>query len=176
MHRDQADDLDHAVILGTPWTPELQAKIDASLAAMAERGSADTKKKQEKETEPEEKDEWDTVPPPEIPVHPVDIDSFPPRSGIRQMFNVADRHPEWEVRSLTACRGPFVGSSGRVLSISDSVLMKMRGPMVDTGRQVAVAFWRDGKFNFAWTGILRGDVVATQPANSEGLKAFIRGE
>lgn len=178
MHRDIATDLEHTVILGTPWTPELQVKLDAALAEMAARGKADTKKKQEKaEEEDEGPDVWDQVPPPEVPAHPVDIASFPPRSGIRQMYNVADRQPGWEVRSLTASRGPFVGARGQVLSISDSVLMRMRGQTtLDGETQVAVAFWRDGKFKFAYTGMLKGDVVATQPANSEGLKAFIRGE
>jgi len=177
MHRDPADDADHTVIFGEPWTPELQEQIDAALAEMAARGKADdTKKRQEEEEEAEEPDVWDSVPAPEVPAHDVAITDFPPRSGIRQIYNLVGRTAGWEVRSLTASRGPFVGARGTVLSISDAVLMRMSGPVVDEGHQVAVAFWRDGDFKFAWLGHIRAGTVHTQPANSNGLKAFIKGE
>lgn len=175
MHRDPADDIDHAVILGTPWTPALQAKLDESLAAMAERGKADdAKKKQEKEAE--EKDVWAEVPAPEVLSHPITKAELRPRSGVLQMFNLVSKTPDWEVRRLTASRGPYVGARGQVLSISDAIVMGMRGPTLDGATQVAVASWRDYKFDFAWTGMMRNGIVATQPANSEGLKTFIRGE
>lgn len=177
MHRDVADDLDHAVIFGKPWTPELQQILDAALAEMAARGKVDTKKKQEKAEEVEEKDVWAEVPAPELRSHPVDIDTFEPRSGVRTLHRLVGKTAGWEVRSLTAARGPYVGARGQVLSISDSTLMRMRGnTTLDEGTQVAVASWRDGAFDFAYTGFIRGSTVWTQPANSNGLKAFIKGE
>lgn len=175
MHRDVADDLDHEVAFGKTWTPELQATLDASLAAMAARGSADTRKKQEQE-DVAAKDEWAEVPAPELYSRPADVNDFPPRSGIRTMFNLIGKAQGWEVRRFTIARGPYVGARGQVLSISDSVVMGMRGPTLDTGHQVAVASWRDGSFDFAYTGILRGNTVSTTPANAKALKAFIRGE
>lgn len=177
MHRDVADDLDHAVVHGTPWTPELQAKIDASLVEMAARGKVDKKKQQEQAEEPEEKDMWAEVPAPEVLSHDVDVATFAPRSGIRQIYTLATKTPGWEVRRLTASRGPYVGARGQVLSIDDCVVMGMLGQTtLDGETQVAVASWRSGSFDFAYTGMLKDNVVRTTPVNSNGLKAFIRNE
>lgn len=170
LHR---TDVDHAPLFGTGWTPELQAKIDASLAEMAARGKADKKTEVVVEEQPEP-DVWAEVPEPYVTAQPVGPDDFPPRSGIRQIYNLAEKTDGWEVVNFTLAIGPYVGARGQVLSISDSVKMVMRGPEVDNGRRVAVASWRDGAFDFAYTGILKGGVVYTDAANSTALKAWIK--
>jgi len=118
-------------------------------------------------------------PEPEIACHPIEVSDLKPRSGILQMANLIlgknkDKVQGWELRRLTHSRGPYVGSSGEVLSISDSIVMGARGPEVDSGVRVAVASWRDGEFDFGYTGILKDGVVTTQPANSNALKAWIK--
>lgn len=171
LHRDP--DADHMPLFGGPlWTPELQEKIEASLAEMASRGKAD--KKADAVEEPDAPDVWAEVPEPYVTAQPVGPDDFPPRSGIRQIYNLAEKTDGWEVANFTLAIGPYVGARGQVLSISDSVKMVMRGPGVDNGRRVAVASWRDGAFDFAYTGILRGGVVYTDAANSATLKAWIK--
>lgn len=178
MHRDPADDLEHTVILGTPWTPELQVKIDAALAEMASRGKADdAKKKQQEEAEQAEK--WDQIPPPEVPAYDIDVTDLPKGSGMVQIANLLNRTDGWEIVRLRKSRGPYIGARGQVLSISDCVRIGARGPLeegVDGGRRCAVASWRDGGFDFAYTGHIRGRTVYTTAANFNGLKAFIRGE
>lgn len=122
----------------------------------------------------EDSDYVPPLPPVEIPCHPVEIDSFPPRSGIRQILNIITRTDDWELRRLTHARGPYVGSAGTALSISDSVVLGARGPGVDSGVRIAVASWRDGAFDFAYTGILKDGVVTTTAADSKALKAWIK--
>jgi hypothetical protein len=173
LHRDP--EVDHMPLFGGPlWTPELQARLEASLAEMAARGSSDKKKKQESEEPAEEKQKWDEVPEPCVTAQPVGPDDFPARSGIRQIYNLVEKTAGWEVVNFTLAIGPYVGARGEVLSISDSVKMVMRGPGVDSGVRVAVASWRDGAFDSAYTGILKGNTVHTQPANSNALKAWIK--
>jgi hypothetical protein len=177
LHRDP--DADHMPLFGGPlWTPELQEKIESSLAEMAARGKSD-KKKDAPEPE-DEPDVWAEVPEPYVTAKPVTPDDFTANSGIRQIYNLATGQNKkakvtgWEVVSLTLAIGPYVGARGQVLSISDSVKMVLGGPEVDNGRRVAVASWRDGAFDFAYIGILKGRTVTTQPANSNALKAWIK--
>jgi hypothetical protein len=173
LHRDPA--VDHMPLFGGPlWSPDLQVRLEASLAEMAARGSTDKKKKQESEEPAEEKQKWDEVPEPYVTAQPVRPEDFPPRSGIRQIYSLVEKTDGWEVVNFTLAIGPYVGARGEVLSISDSVKMVMRGPGVDSGTRVAVASWRDGEFDSAYTGILKGKVVWTEPANSTALKAWIK--
>lgn len=172
LHRDP--NVDHFPVFGEAWTPELQARMDVAVAEMAARGKTDKKKADSEAEDDEAPDVWAEVPEPFVTAQPVGPDDFPPRSGIRQIYNLVDKTDGWEVAGFTLAIGPYVGARGQVLSISDSVKMVMGGPEVDSGRRVAVASWRDGAFDFAYTGILKGSTVTTQPANSATLKAWIK--
>lgn len=116
-----------------------------------------------------------TIPPPEVSAHPVGPDDFPPRSGIRQIYNLIGKTPGWEVVRFTAARGPYVGSKGEVLSISDSVVLTARGPvLLDGSRRVAVASWRDGAFDFAHLGVAKNGRIEITPGNSAAMKDWIK--
>ena len=82
--------------------------------------------------------------------------------------------PGWELTRLTYARGPYLGADGSALSISDSIVINALGPEVDGGRAVAVASWRDGKFDTAYAGRLVGRSVKVDPVNADGLKAWIK--
>lgn len=133
------------------------------------------------------------LPPVEVWCHPVDpADPITP-SGARTLAALVSgvtrvtpggktskslKHPPmapgWELRRLTHARGPYVGASGECLSVSDVVVLGARGPEVDGGYRIAVASWRDGKFDFAWTGVVKDGTAHTEQANSDALKAFIK--
>lgn len=114
------------------------------------------------------------MPEPEVACHPVTVDDFPPRSGIRQIANLVGKTPGWEVRRFTASRGPYLSAKGSVLSISDSVVLGARGPEVDGERPIAVASWRDGKYDFGSVGTMRGSRISSRPASSTEVKAWIK--
>lgn len=173
------EDKDHEPAFGSYWTPEMQAKLDAGLLALRERGKADKKKEAEPVDDEDGPDKWAEVPEPYVTAQPLTAADLAPRSGMLKIYNLAtgrnkDKVQGWEVVGLTLAIGPYVGARGQVLSISDSIKMVFRGPGVDNGRRVAVASWRDGAFDFAYTGILKGGTVYTQPANSNALKAWIK--
>lgn len=184
LHRDP--DVDHLPLFGKLWTPEDQVSLDAAVLEMAARGKSDKKKADSGAEEDQAPDAWTEVPEPFVTAQPVGPDDFPARSGIRQIHSLVTKTDGWEVASFTLAIGPYVGGRGQVLSISDSVKMVMGGPTiehgyadplegwVDSGRRVAVASWRDGAFDFAYTGILKDGVVTTEPANSMALKAWIK--
>ena len=126
--------------------------------------------------EPEDAWEPEVLPEPEQRAHPVEPESFPPRSGIRQVLNLIEKTSTWERVSLTHARGPyFGGAKGKDLSISDSVLLKARGVEVDGVRPFAVASWRDGSFDFAYIGEIRGGRILPRPANATVMKKWITG-
>lgn len=139
--------------------------------------------------EPEAK----ALPPVEVRCHPVEPGDPLVPSGARQIAELVSgvtrmtpagkssksrKHPPmapgWELRRLTHARGPYVGSSGEALSVSDTIVLGARGPEVDGRRRIAVASWRDGAFDFAYTGIVAGAVATTTAANSNALKAWIK--
>lgn len=202
LHREEKD---HAVILGFIASDEEKARWESELDKERTRmvtktkGKGDNKttyeveetytartismtteaKKAEAEADDDEDVTVEVIPEPEQRATPVEVDSFAPRSGIRQILNLLsgdhkNRVEGWELVSLTASRGPYIGSSGKVLSISDVVLLRARE--VDSGPHLAVASWRDGSFDFAYTGVLHDGVVTSTAANSMALKAWIKGE
>lgn len=115
------------------------------------------------------------IPPVEIPCHPVDPASFAPRSGIRQVINLLAKHG-WELRSITHARGPYIGSSGEMLSMSDTIVIRSRGPVrLDDTRRIAVASWRDGAFDFSFIGTIKGGLCRPFSANSSEMKDWIKG-
>lgn len=122
----------------------------------------------------EDPDWVEPIPAPEIPKHTVEVESLPPRSGMRQIANLVLKTEGWELRRLTAARGPYVGSDGSVLSISDSLVLGATGPELDGGVAIAVASWRDGKFDHAYAGRLKDGVAKVDPVNATELKNWIK--
>lgn len=114
------------------------------------------------------------IPAPEIPKHTVEVESLPARSGMRQVANLVVKTDGWELRRLTAARGPYVGSDGTVRSISDSLVLGAVGPELDGGQAIAVASWRDGKFDHAYAGRLVGTRAVVDPVNATELKNWIK--
>lgn len=127
--------------------------------------------------EPEVVDE-EPLPPVEVACHPVEPRDPLVPGGVRTITNLLSKQG-WELRRLTHARGPYVGSKGKVLSISDTIVLGAREPEtlgLDRPVRVAVASWRDGKFDFAYRGgILGGRLISTESANAVGLKNWIKG-
>lgn len=182
LHRETVD---HVPIFGRRWTAEDAARSDAELDRERTRtkddGTEETYTARRYSLKGEAAKAYDAsnmleteIPEPEVAQHDVAPDSFPPRSGIRQIINLIIKTDGWTLVNITASRGPYLGSSGEVLSISDAVVVRAHGPMVDNGQKMAVASWRDGAFDFAYTGILKDGVVTTTAANSMALKAWIK--
>lgn len=69
--------------------------------------------------------------------------------GVRTVLNLAAR-VGWTVERLTYSRGPYLGSSGKSLGVSDTVVLVVRGPDVDGVPRRGVASWRDAKSDWAW--------------------------
>jgi hypothetical protein len=115
------------------------------------------------------------LPPVEIPSHPIDADSFAPRSGIKQVINLVAKTDGWERHRLTHSRGPYVGSKGECLSISDFVVLGARQVLLDGTVRVAVASWRDGKFDFAYIGIIKDHRLNPHRVDATSMKNWIKG-
>lgn len=115
------------------------------------------------------------LPPIETLGHPVDPDSFAPRSGIRQVVNLVEKTEGWERHRLTHARGPYVGSSGECLSVSDTIVLGARNVLLDGSVRVAVASWRDGKFDFAFIGILKDHRLNPVRVDATTMKNWIKG-
>lgn len=167
LHRDDAD---HFAAFGVVLTPEVW---DGAMAAIRTRLTErkGTKSDEDDDTEAEQ---WDTVPEPEIRAVEVDPDSFPDRSGIKQIINLLVKTPGWEITSISHARGPYVGARGQVLSISDHHKVSALGAEVDSGRRFVVASWRDLKFDAGYIGVTKDRVVHPNAANSTALKAWIK--
>jgi hypothetical protein len=131
----------------------------------------------------EDPDYVEPIPEPEISSHPVTAADFAPRSGVRRIINLVDgkgktRVPGWELVRLTACRGPYLGADGSVLSISDSVVLAARGPVIlddllDECRPVAVASWRDGGFDSGYVALVKTGMIV-ESVNATQLTDWIK--
>lgn len=159
------EDVDHAVILGEGSTPELHAQLaeaDKARAAAKAKG-----KKKDAEDDVEEMT-WPTeLPEPEVRCTPVERNDPRVPGGAKTILNLLEKE-DWELRRLTYARGPYIGANGKILSISDSIVLGA----VDGEDSAIVAFWRDGKFNGAMTVFkhqLEGRPNATE------LKNWIKG-
>lgn len=129
------------------------------------------------------------LPPVEVYAHDVDPKDFTPQSGIRQIANLVTgitktgkkksdppAAPGWELVNLHHARGPYVGSKGELLSISDTHVLRARGPVeLDGSRRIAVASWRDGKFDFAFIGTIRNGNLSPIKVSSDEMKGWIKG-
>jgi hypothetical protein len=111
----------------------------------------------------------------EVWSHPVDPDSFAPRSGIKQVINLIEKTDGWERRRLTHARGPYKGAKGQVLSISDTIVLGARCDLLDGSARIAVASWRDGKFDFAFIGIIKDGRLAPDKVDATTMKNWIKG-
>lgn len=132
----------------------------------------------------------------EVWAHPVEVTEFTPQSGIRQIANLASgetrlmpngktskskKHPPaapgWELVNITHARGPYRGSKGEVLSVSDTHVLRARGPAgVDGAWRVAVGSWRDLSFDFAFIGTVRGGrLTDIRKVGSDEMKDWIKG-
>jgi hypothetical protein len=69
--------------------------------------------------------------------------------GARIFINLAAK-VGWAITRLTYARGPYLGAKGKSLGVSDSVVLHLRGPVVDGAPLQAVGSWRDGKSDFAY--------------------------
>lgn len=113
------------------------------------------------------------IPIPEPEVRKTAIERSDPRcpQGARNLMNAAAK-AGWEVRRLTYSRGPWLGSKGNVLSISDLVACGV----VDSDRRYGVASWRDGKVVSAWYGEREGDRVPMALTTITDLKKRMKGD
>lgn len=134
------------------------------------------------------------IPPVEVCAHDVDPTDFAPTSGIRQIANLVSgatrvtpagksstskKHPAmaegWELVNLHHARGPYMGSKGECLSISDTHVLRARAVRLDGTVDIAVASWRDGKFDFAYIGTIRDGNLSPHRVSSDDLKGWIKG-
>lgn len=159
--------VDHDAVLGHRVTIESADRARA-LRASLEAGKAPAASDDEEPTI--EVDDADR-----IACHAVEVDDLPARSGMRQIANLVLKTDGWELRRLTAARGPYMGAKGLPLSISDTVVLGAQTRQVDGSYVIAVASWRDGKFDFAMTGIVEGNrLIGTDRVSSVNLKAWIK--
>jgi len=118
--------------------------------------------------EEESFEEQEEIPEPEMRATPRSVEDLPARSGMRQIANLLVKMPDWEDPRITAARGPYLSAAGKVLSISDSIVI--RSSSVDKKRHI-VAFWRDASFDFAYIRVGR----SWDRATSTDLKTYIKG-
>ena len=158
------EDVDHHVIHGTPsepvpWIPE--------------------------PAEPEEEHHANVIPDPELrairlkhqrqfiglPTGEVILAEVP--QGARTIINLARKHG-WEVQEPSFARGSIMhASQDRVVRVSDLLLVRARLTTLDSPTRIAVASWRDGKFDYAYIGRRPPHV---DRASNKALKAFLKGE
>lgn len=106
-------------------------------------------------------------PEPEVPCHPITKDDLRPRSGPLQVFNLLGKEG-WEVRRMTASRGPYITAKGEVSRTADSIVI---GAVHSDGRRL-VGVWVDVKFEAAYIG--RGTHMVS--CNATDLKNWIKGK
>lgn len=130
----------------------------------------------------------------EVYAHDVSPEEFSPQSGIRQIANLVSgvtrvmpngkasksmKHPPmapgWELVNLHHARGPYKGSKGEVLSISDTHVLRARAVRVDGTIDIAVASWRDLGFDFAFIGTIKDGRLSPRKVGSDELKDWIKG-
>lgn len=128
-----------------------------------------------------EVEEIEPLPEPEVVAHAVQPKDEIVPGGVRTITNLLAKRG-WELRRLTHARGPYVGAKDKLLSISDSVVLGAREKPrcarggLDRPPRIAVASWRDGKFDFAYVGVIQDGRVVTEPANNTAMKSWIKGE
>lgn len=188
LHR---EDVDHIAILGQIFTPEMAAEVERQRNVVVRHfddGTSyttaeydiekdrvvDRRRARLAELRGEALQTEHEIPPVEIPCHPLEVEDLPPRSGMRQVANLLLKTDGWELRRLTHARGPYIGQSGECLSISDTIVIGGRCK-VDDGTRIAVASWRDGKFDHAFIGTIRGGTLDPRLVDATTMKDWIKG-
>lgn len=184
--------MDHLAVLGTPATPADDPAIQAALDLprvdangqpyttrefdIARFKDREKREAAEREAADLAEEEWEEheIPDPEVTSTPIEMSDPRLPGGAKQIWNLCLKNG-WSCRAFYS-RGPRVHKSqGRVLSISDYVVLKM---VLDNGNRRAVGSWEDGAFDFAY--ILEIDrktnTAAPHRIKSDGLKTFIKGE
>lgn len=130
----------------------------------------------------------------EVYAHDVPLTDFTPQSGIRQIGNLVSgitrlmpngktskslKHPPaapgWELVNLHHARGPYIGAKGEVLSISDTHVLRARAVRLDGTVDIAVASWRDLKFDFAFIGTIKDGRLSPRKVGSDELTTWTKG-
>lgn len=93
---------------------------------------------------------------------------------MRQIANLLIKTEDWELRRLTHARGPYLGQGGECLSVSDTIVIGGQR-RVDDGTQVAVASWRDGKFDHAYIGTIQDGHLNPRRVDATTMKNWIKG-
>lgn len=89
----------------------------------------------------------------------------PVPGGVRTIINRATELG-WEIQRLTYARGPYLGANGKSLGVSDTVVLRVRGPVVDGHHVYGLGSWRDGKSDWAWA-------VQNKTISSVGARALV---
>jgi hypothetical protein len=187
MHQDPATDLDHYPKFGYLMTPEDWAHIEEMkdrewvgddgnvyTARTYDQKRYDKSVKVEDRTE-EEESRRDQIPEFEVISEPIEVGDTRLPGGAKSIIKLAEKNG-WRTAAFYS-RGPRLHSAhGTLLGISDWVQVKM---VLDDGDRRAIGFWCDAKFSTAW--LARIDFKARKYVglgmhNSDGLKAYIRGE
>lgn len=177
------EDVDHATMQGHLHT---QADEDAHNAVLDEVRYDDPvipflpvpytiRERYAKKLDDDGEEVVEPIPAPEVVAEPVEKGSSWVPGGAKQIWNLAEKNG-WTIVRATRSRGPRVHAShGTLLSISDFFQLKMR---LDSEDRSAVASWTDGKFEFAYNVTIHRDTktLTADKANSDGLKAWIKGE
>lgn len=121
-------------------------------------------------------EDFEPIPPAEILARPHDPDELPPRSGLRQMWNLIEKTPGWHNLGLTYSRGPRVGSKGTYLgNMADCIVLRAyQDAGLDGSVRVAVGSWEDGAFDFAYIGTIRKGRLAPERVTSKQMKDWIK--
>ena len=112
--------------------------------------------------EPEEE-----IPEPEVRATPKTVEDLPARSGMRQIANLLVKQADWEDPVITYARGPYLSAAGKMLSISDSIVIRS----VDKKGRRVIGWWRDSSFDFGYGWVPGGPRVKM---TSTELKTFIK--
>lgn len=187
------DDVDHVAVLGRPFTAadkaEVERQLDLPRVRLDKDGNEEVYTARELQVKAMNKaardrlaeqglddEEIDAlqqveIPEPEVRKTPIERADERCPQGARNLMNAAAK-AGWEVRRLTYSRGPWLGSKGNVLSISDLVACGV----VDSDRRYGVASWRDGKVVSAWYGEREGDRVPMALTTITDLKKRMKGD
>jgi hypothetical protein len=184
--------MDHIAILGTPLLPEdhpeIQAALDAprvdakgepyttrgfDIAKIKDRAKREAAEQEAAEATDEEWEEHE-IPAPEVLSTPIELRDTRLPGGAKQIWNLCLKNG-WTCKGFYS-RGPRVHKSqGRVLSISDYVVLKM---VLDGGTRRAVGSWEDNSFDFGYILDVDRKTNTASPlrVNSAAVKAWIKGE
>lgn len=107
---------------------------------------------------------------PEVPATPIELGDPRVPTGCRSIAKLAAKHG-LTVQRLTYSRGPWLGSKGNTLSISDAVVLAVASPQRFDGCAVyALGLWRDGAFEFGYIA------PQMEKVNSTVMRGWIKSD